>query len=193
MKQPQNPRSIQFQEDLSEEELVRDWTLSERDRAQVLRCRGDDNRRRFAIQLCALRHTGRFLEDFAGVPVRILNYISRQLDLAPALSLGLSDREATQVGYEQRLRDYLDYSSFDSAARANLEEHLRSQLALGMLPEGLKQQAEDVLRFWRVHPACGIHAESLGGFDRRHWPPGDLRLHRNTIERGATPSAESDR
>ena len=152
MKQPQNPRSIQFQEDLSEEELVRDWTLSERDRAQVLRCRGDDNRRRFAIQLCALRHTGRFLEDFAGVPVRILNYISRQLDLAPALSLGLSDREATQVGYEQRLRDYLDYSSFDSAARANLEEHLRSQLALGMLPEGLKQQAEDVLRFWRVIP-----------------------------------------
>jgi hypothetical protein len=36
--------------------------------------------------------------------------------------------------------------------RANLEEQLRSQLALGMLPEDLKQQAEDVLRLWRVMP-----------------------------------------
>lgn len=27
MKQPQNPRSIQFQEDLSEEELVCGWTF----------------------------------------------------------------------------------------------------------------------------------------------------------------------
>ena len=139
-------------EDLGEEELVRDWTLSEADRAQVLRCRGDDNRRRFAIQLCFLRRYGRFLEDFATVPVRILNYISRQLSLAPVLSLGRSDREATEVGYEQRLRDYLGYQSLDSAARGNLEENLRSQLAQGMLPEALKQHAEDVLRFWRVIP-----------------------------------------
>lgn len=152
MTPPQNPWPVQFREDLSEDELVRDWTLSESDRVQVLRCRGDDNRRRFAIQLCALRRAGRFLEDFAGVPVRILNYISRQLGLAPALSLGLSDREATEVGYKQRLQEYLDYRSFDSASRANLEEYLRSQLALGMLPEGLKQQAEDVLRLWRVIP-----------------------------------------
>ena len=67
-------------EDLGEEELVRDWTLSEADRAQVLRCRGDDNRRRFAIQLCFLRRYGRFLEDFATVPVRILNYISPAIE-----------------------------------------------------------------------------------------------------------------
>jgi TnpA family transposase len=147
--------AVSLPEDLGEEELARDWTLSEADRAQVLRCRGDDNRRRFAIQLCVLRRYGRFLEDFAHVPVRILNYISRQLGLAPALSLGRSDREATEVGYEQRLRDYLGYQSFDSVSRANLEEHLRSQLAQGMLPESLKQQAEEVLRFWRVIPPAG--------------------------------------
>jgi hypothetical protein len=32
-------------EEPSEEELARDWTLSEADRVEVLRCRGDDNRR----------------------------------------------------------------------------------------------------------------------------------------------------
>src|SRR5215472_688699 len=144
--------AVPLPEDLGEEELARDWTLSEADRAQVLRCRGDDNRRRFAVQLFVLRRYGRFLDDFAGVPVRILNHIGRQLGLAPVLSLARSEREATEIEYEQRLRDYLGYRSFDAAARANLEEHLRSQLAQSMLPEGLRQEAEDVLRFWRVIP-----------------------------------------
>ena len=51
-------------EDSGEEELARDWTLSEVDRGEVLRCRGDDNRRRFAIQLCVLRRYGTFLESY---------------------------------------------------------------------------------------------------------------------------------
>lgn len=148
-------------EDLGEEELARDWTLSEADRAQVLRCRGEDNRRRFAVQLCMLRRYGRFPDDFAGVPVRILNHIGRQLGLAPVLSLGRSDREATELEYEQRLRDYLGYRSFDTAARANLEEHLRSQLAQGMLPERLRQETEDVLRFWRVIPPAASTLQRL--------------------------------
>jgi hypothetical protein len=46
--------------DPSEEELARNWTLSEADRAEVWRCRGDDNRRRFSVQLCVLRQYGCF-------------------------------------------------------------------------------------------------------------------------------------
>jgi hypothetical protein len=41
-------------QDPSEEELARDWALSEADRVEVLRCRGDDTRRRFALQLCVV-------------------------------------------------------------------------------------------------------------------------------------------
>ena len=47
----------------SEEELARDWILSESDRTEVLQYRGDDHRHRFAVQLCVLRQYGRFLED----------------------------------------------------------------------------------------------------------------------------------
>ena len=46
---------LTFPEDPSEEELARGWTLSEDDRTEVLPCRGDDNRRRFALQLCVLK------------------------------------------------------------------------------------------------------------------------------------------
>jgi hypothetical protein len=37
--------------DPSEEELVRDWTLSETDLGEVRRCRGDGHRLRFAMAL----------------------------------------------------------------------------------------------------------------------------------------------
>jgi hypothetical protein len=39
----------------TDDELARNWTLSEADRIEVLRYRGDGSRLRFAIQLCALR------------------------------------------------------------------------------------------------------------------------------------------
>ena len=67
--------------DPSEEELVRDWTLSEADLKEVCRCRGDGHRLRFAIQLCVLRRYGQFVSDFAAVPVRIANHLCRQLNL----------------------------------------------------------------------------------------------------------------
>jgi len=49
--------------DPTDEELARDWTLSAADLDEVHRCRGDDNRHRFAVQLCALRVLGRFVDD----------------------------------------------------------------------------------------------------------------------------------
>jgi hypothetical protein len=47
--------SIILPEDPSREELAHYWTLSSRDKEEVMRCRGDANRRRFAVQLCTLR------------------------------------------------------------------------------------------------------------------------------------------
>jgi hypothetical protein len=40
--------------DPSDEELARDWTLSAADKVEIQGCRGDDNRLRFALQLCVL-------------------------------------------------------------------------------------------------------------------------------------------
>ena len=77
-------------EDPSDEELARNWTLSESDKRQVLRCRGEENRRRFALQWCVLRRYGRFLEAEETAPVRIINHLGAQLDLSPALFVGAS-------------------------------------------------------------------------------------------------------
>jgi TnpA family transposase len=147
---PPRRGDVALPEDPSEEELARNWTLSETDRSQVLRCRGDDNRRRFAIQLCVLRQYGRFLEDYARIPVRILNHVNRQIHLPPALSLTGAERNATETEHHERLREYLGYRLFDAGARSLVEEHLRSRVSEGALASDLVESAEDALRFWKI-------------------------------------------
>jgi hypothetical protein len=143
-------RELVLPEDPSEEELARNWTLTEADNAQVARCRGDDNRRRFALQICVLRQYGRFLEDYHQVPVRILNHINRQIQLPPALSLRAPERNATETEHRERIREHLGYQTFDAAAQTLLEELLRSRVVAGALSSGLIESAQDALRLWRI-------------------------------------------
>ena len=97
----------QLPTDPSDEELARDWNLSADDLTEVRRCRGDANRHHFAIQLCALRGMGCFVSDFGDVPVRIVNYVGRQLGLPPALFLPPLERPATATDHTQRIRQRL--------------------------------------------------------------------------------------
>lgn len=100
----------------TDEELAREWTLSEADKAQIFCCRGDTNRQRFAIQLCVLRKYGRFLDDYSIVPIRIINYISCQLKLHPVLFIEKPSRAATETNHEKRIREYLNYQLFDHSS-----------------------------------------------------------------------------
>lgn len=82
-------------EDPTEEELARNWTLSAADLDQVLACRGEKLRLRFAVQLCVVRTTGRFLADGQLVPSRILNHLCHQLDYHPVFWLPSAERGAS--------------------------------------------------------------------------------------------------
>jgi hypothetical protein len=82
---PRHWSGVLLPEDPGEEELARHWSLSEADQREVVQCRGDENRRRFALQLCMLRCHGRLLESEENAPVRIVNHLGAQLELPPVL------------------------------------------------------------------------------------------------------------
>jgi len=44
--------ALTLPEDPSPEELAQYWTLSSRDKEEIAQCRGEGQRRRFAVQLC---------------------------------------------------------------------------------------------------------------------------------------------
>ena len=136
--------------DPTDEALARDWTLSASDFEEVRRCRGDDNRRRFAIQLCALRAFGCFVDDVGRVPVRIANHVGRQVGVPPALFLSDPDRAATDTAHTQRIRAYLGYRAFDDDALARLRTVLEERAATGVLPAEIDEHARVTLRAWKV-------------------------------------------
>lgn len=136
--------------DPSPEDLVHSWTLSARDQVEVLRCRGEANRRRFAVQLCTLRAYGRFLPEAAPTPVAITNHLARQLDLPLVLFGDLPERLATETEQLQRIRAYLGWQPFDDAARTRLTHWLTQRATDDILPRDLVERAEQILRIWQI-------------------------------------------
>lgn len=142
--------SLLLPEDPSPEDLVHYWTLSARDHGEVLRCRGDVNRRRFAVQLCTLRAYGRFLPEATPAPVAITNYLARQLDLPLVLFGEAPERLATETDQLQRIRAYLGWQPFDDEARTRLTRWLTQRATDDVLPSELVARAEQILRAWQI-------------------------------------------
>jgi len=136
--------------DPSEDDLARHWSLTPADLAAIAECRGPDQRRRFALQLCVMRRHGRFLDDYRHAPIKIVNHLSRQLGLPPVLFLDRAGREPTERVQAQRIRRYLTLSRFDKTAEANLREWLREGALEGRSAAELVAQAEEKLRGWQV-------------------------------------------
>ncbi len=162
------PLRPSFPEEPSEEELARCWTLSAADLGQVQLCRGERNLRWFALQLCALRTTGRFVEELSAVPVRILAHLNRQLQLEPVLQWGPPERPATQSQYRQRLLSYLGWRAPSSEDLTQLEELWAVPGQDGASDEELLARAEEALRLRRlVLPAPDVLREQVRDWRER--------------------------
>jgi Tn3 transposase DDE domain/Domain of unknown function (DUF4158) len=142
--------SILLPEDPSPEELAQYWTLSARDQAEVMRCRTDVTRRRFAVQLCTLRAYGRFLPEAVPAPVAITNYLAQQLDVPLVLFGEVPGRLATETEQLQRIRTYLGWRLFDEENRGRLTSWLNQRATDDLLPSILVSRAEDILRAWQI-------------------------------------------
>lgn len=142
--------SVILPEDPSQEELALYWTLSASDRAEVMRCRSDPTRRRFAVQLCTLRLYGRFLPEAIPAPVVITNYLARQLHLPLVLFGDVPGRLATETEHLHRIRTYLGWRPFDDEASRRLMSWLNQRATDDLLPSILVSRAEDILRAWQI-------------------------------------------
>lgn len=104
---------------------------------EAMRSRGSAHRHRFALQLCALRTLGTFIDDVSKLPVRITNHVGRQLGLSPLLFLEDHDRPATATEQAQRIREYVGYRPFDDDAEGRLKSWLSDRVAEGAATSSL--------------------------------------------------------
>ena len=149
--------------EITEDALATDWTLSESDMAMVWQCcRGAEHALRFAIQLCTLRHSGRFLANYRTMALKAVNYLTQQLEIDPVLFVPEPVREATEYRYQAQIRTYLNYRPFHEDEQALLTQWVQAQIADEFIPQtDLLKPAEAFLRSQRiVLPA----ASQLGRF-----------------------------
>lgn len=110
--------------EFSDEEMARDWTLSGEDREELGTYR-TTFRLFLAVQLCAVRLYGRFLNSVHDLSPRILNYLGSQLGLPPSLTIEVPDRKATYTEHRKNLLDYLGFQKFDEQGQAQLTTWLK--------------------------------------------------------------------
>ena len=102
-------RSVVAHQDLSDEEIAMDWTLSDADRLEVGQYR-KNSRLFIAVQLCAVRLYGRFVTEVNNLSPRIISYLNTQLELPPTLTIQTSSREATLSEHRKNILGYLGFS-----------------------------------------------------------------------------------
>lgn len=137
----QRYQPISLPQSFSDEQMVRDWTLSEEDREEVSKYRRS-SRLFIAIQICSVRLYGRFLHQVHDLSPQIVNYLGQQLALPPSLAIEVPERKATHAAHRQNILKHLGFQRFDEAAQAKLEIWLEQQARLGLLPEELFQKSE---------------------------------------------------
>ena len=87
MKQKWLSYDLQSAQDISDEALAIDWTLNPRD-LQFIFSQGlhsSETLIRFAIHLCWLPKTGRFVQEYSQIPIKAIQYLARQLEREPVL------------------------------------------------------------------------------------------------------------
>jgi TnpA family transposase len=171
LSQRQRYQPISVPQDFSDEEMARDWTLSESDRQELSKYR--KNYRLFiAIQLCAVRLYGRFLNDVHELSPRIVSYLNAQLALPPTLTIQVPDRKATYTEQRKNILTYLGFQTFDETSQRQLQTWLAEQARQGVLPADLFQRAEAYLLVHRtllpgpsvlerliIHVCAEVHAQ----------------------------------
>ncbi|MBF5060175.1 DUF4158 domain-containing protein [Candidatus Neptunochlamydia vexilliferae] len=131
------PDISQNNQEISEDELVTYWTLTPKDVDFVLKnCRGDEQLFVcFAIQLSALRNTGRFISHYKKVPLKAIVYIATQLEMKFIDSISENLRSETERSYRKKIIAYLDFRSFDGRALEALNNFLIDQLKIDLFSQ----------------------------------------------------------
>jgi hypothetical protein len=144
LSQRQRYSPISLPRNFSDEEMARDWTLTELDLKELGRYRMV-YRLYIAVQICAVRLYGRFIGEVDDLSIRILSYLSGQLNLQPIMTIQKPERRATRSDYQQKILTYLGFKRFDETAEAMLRDWLTQKAEQRALPESLFSEAEQYL------------------------------------------------
>ena len=102
-------RLNRFPEQISHEDLITFFTLSDKDTTVVAKQRGSTNRLGFALQICALRYLGFAPDDLSTAPWDAIAFVAQQLTVAPEAVHAYGNRINTRTTHYQQIQAYLGF------------------------------------------------------------------------------------
>ncbi len=151
-----------FTKDFSDEEMARDWTLSESDLKQISTVISS-YRPYFAIQLCSIRLQGGFLAVTSDLSPRIINYLSSQLDLPLTFFVNEPTRRATRSKQHGQILTYLGFKKYDRETNIILKNWIVEKAEQGQASEGYFETIGRISRLAKSRFAKQKNARKTGG------------------------------
>ena len=141
-----------FPADLSTNDLIAFFTLSEQDLRQIPKTTAASNRLGFALRILLLRFLGFHITNLTSVPAEVINYVASQVGAKDARLELYAERGATRTVHQRTIEKYLGFRlptirDLQSTGEWLLEralEHDRPALLLQLLCE--KFLAERLVR-----------------------------------------------
>ena len=129
---------------LSENEIIRDWSLSKDDLAIVLKI-NKQHRLWLGIQICSLRLFGQFLNKPNQLASEIIVYICKQISIPIVVTVEMPQRDATKSQHKKLIFEYLGFSKFDDSIEL-FKSWVQSKVEEGIiLTDKILLQAESFL------------------------------------------------
>ncbi|MEI7493117.1 MAG: Tn3 family transposase [Alphaproteobacteria bacterium] len=108
---------------ITEDQLAKDWTLSEKDIQFVLSsARTEIHQIRCAIYFCILRKTGRFATERFELSLKAINYLADQLMQESLLQIPNLDYSKADYVRFVKIQEYLNYKDFGDVEKQNLND-----------------------------------------------------------------------
>ncbi len=141
----------QIPSDLSDRDIARYYTFTEKERELINRRRRASNRLGFAVQLALLKFPGRTLMEVKEVPRAVLTAIAEQVDVPASAFTSYGDRENTLYEHLDELRRECGFRScgwreYLLVARSLLPDAMESDRPLPLIETALERlRTEGVL------------------------------------------------
>ncbi len=131
-------------ESLTEDEIIRDWSLSHDDNTFILKF-NKNYRLWIYLQVCSLKLFGELLDNPNTLDSQIIGYACKSINLPMAATVQIPDRDATRTEHKKQIFEHLNFRKFEESI-SQFYDWIKSKTGNGvMVYEHLHKSAEEFL------------------------------------------------
>lgn len=146
LSQEQRKELTTIPENISDYVMAKYYTLSEEDIYHIHTHRRDTNKLGFAIQLCCIKYPGWGFTSTKDIPEKVLNYVSKQLDISPISIHSYGERKNTRAKHIEEICIWYGYKPFTENESNSLEKYILQKAIVNDEPLSLVKSGIDFLR-----------------------------------------------